>query len=73
MKKPTDFDLDLHTTSLLIASIYRRAYAAGSTNIAILDDILTAYRSLRRHIGTTDEGPRFGATAAHRAMNGDID
>jgi hypothetical protein len=69
MKKPNLLDLALHEASLAIAKAYVGAYNTPSTDITTLDDIMEAFRNVRRHI--TKDGNRFGSHVAHKAMQGE--
>lgn len=74
---PSQLDISLHALSLQIAAVYHIAAAPDAPATAesednILDDIIIAYRSIRRHINKGANGKRFGHDAAHRMMQGDI-
>ena len=71
MKNPTLLDLVLHDTSLAIAKAYVGAYNNPGTDITVLDDLMTAFRNVRRHISKDADGNRYGSNVAHRAMQGE--
>lgn len=60
---PTLRDLTLHNLSLQIADAYRGIYNE-STDSDMLNDLLNAYRNVRRHISVMADGKRYGATKA---------
>lgn len=72
MKKPNLLDLALHEASLAIARAYVGAYNTSNTDITVLDDLLIAFRNVRRHITKCENGTRYGAHAAHKAMQGEV-
>jgi hypothetical protein len=59
-------DAHLHKISLDIAQAFKDHWHAGEK--AIANELLTAYRNIRRHIGKADNGKRHGSDEAHRAM-----
>lgn len=79
MNNPTNKDRLLHALSLQIAATY---HAIGGEAPSLehymleedmYDDLITAYRCVRRHIAKIEEdGKRFGACSAHRMMHGEI-
>ena len=71
MKKPNLLDLALHEASLAIAKAYVGAYNTPSTDITVLDDIMEAFRNVRRHITKDEDDNRFGSHVAHKAMQGE--
>jgi hypothetical protein len=71
MKNPTLLDLVLHDTSLAIAKAYVGAYNNPGTDITVLDDLMVAFRNVRRHISKDENGSRYGSNVAHRAMQGE--
>lgn len=71
MNKPNLLDFALHGASLAIAKAYVGAYNNPDTDICVLDDLLTAFRNVRRHITKGEDGTRYGAQAAHKAMQGE--
>ena len=71
MSKPNLLDLALHDASLAIARAYVGAYNTNTTDITVLDDLMVAFRNVRRHISKNEDGNRYGAHAAHRAMQGE--
>lgn len=71
MKNPTLLDLVLHDTSLAIAKAYVGAYNNPNTDITILDDLMIAFRNVRRHITKDGDGNRYGSNVAHKAMQGE--
>jgi hypothetical protein len=66
----------LHALSLQIAATYHTLNRISLPFIALddeaLQDIILAYRSIRRHIGKDKDGKRHGANEAHRMMQGGI-
>ena len=58
-------DNHLHDISLEIAKAYKDYYARGETQIA--NELLTAYRNIRRHINKDAEGKRYGSRIAYEA------
>lgn len=71
MSKPNLLDLALHDASLAIARAYVGAYNTHTTDITVLDDLMVAFRNVRRHISKGEDGNRYGAHAAHKAMQGE--
>ncbi len=71
MKSPTLLDIALHDASLSIAKAYVGAYNNSTTDITVLDDLMTAFRNVRRHINKDADGNRYGSNVAHRAMQGE--
>lgn len=75
--QPSQLDITLHALSLQIAAVYRMA-KGNPDNMPLfdledrLDDIILAYRSIRRHISKMDNGKRYGSNDAHRMMQGGI-
>lgn len=71
--RPTVRDLQLHALSLQVAAMYRSIHIeSNGTNIQALDDLLAAYRSIRRHISYENDDCRYGSHAAFLAMQGQI-
>lgn len=68
---PSQLDITLHALSLQIAAAYHLA-TSGPFNEDLPDDIITAYRSIRRHITKGPDGKRYGAESAHKMMQGGI-
>lgn len=68
---PTLYDQLLHVLSLQIAATYHQMILSRLEDEA-LQDIILAYRSIRRHIGKDKDGKRFGANDAHRIMQGGV-
>jgi len=68
MKPTLLLEHHLHLTSLSIARAFREAYSAGNQPLA--DDLLTAYRCVRRHISVGVTGKRKGSVDAHAVMMG---
>ena len=71
MNRPNLLDLALHGASLEIAKAYVGAYNNPNTDICVLDDLMEAFRNVRRHISKGEDGNRYGARAAHKAMQGE--
>ncbi len=71
MLPPSQSDITLHALSLQIAAAYTQLDMAAMDDEA-LQDIILAYRSIRRHISKSDDGKRYGANDAHRMMQGGI-
>lgn len=69
--KPTLSDQILHALSLQIAVAYHQLNATAMDDES-LQDIILAYRSIRRHISKGKDEKRFGAEAAHKMMQGGI-
>ena len=69
--KPTLSDRILHALSLQIAVAYTQLDMAAMDDEA-LQDIILAYRSIRRHISKGKDEKRYGAEAAHKMMQGGI-
>lgn len=63
----------LHAMSLKLAEIWREGYANRNK---ITDDqwdaVMEAYIHVRRAITKGENGKRFGARAAYKAMQGDV-
>ena len=59
-------DNHLHDISLEIAKAYKEYYAKGELQIA--NELLTAYRNIRRHINKDAEGKRYGSRIAYETM-----
>ena len=62
----TLMDNHLHDISLEIAKAYKEYYAKGEMQIA--NELLTAYRNIRRHISKAENGKRHGSRIAYEAM-----
>ena len=62
----TLMDNHLHDISLEIAKAYKEYYAKGDMQIA--NELLTAYRNIRRHISKAENGKRHGSRIAYEAM-----
>lgn len=62
----TLMDNHLHDISLEIAKAYKEYYANGDMQIA--NELLTAYRNIRRHISKAENGKRHGSRIAYEAM-----
>lgn len=45
---------------------FKEYYAKGDMDTA--NQLLTAYRNIRRHISKGEDGKRYGAQEAHEAM-----
>lgn len=58
-------DNHLHDISLEIAKAYKEYYAKGEMQIA--NELLTAYRNIRRHINKGADGKRYGSKEAYKA------
>jgi hypothetical protein len=71
MKTPSKNDLMLHALSLQIAAAWHHLNAELGSSIEC-DDLLAAFRSVRRPIQLDDDGKRFGARIAYQAMQGNI-
>lgn len=61
----TLMDNHLHRISLDIAIAYKEYYAKGDMQIA--NELLTAYRNIRRHINKGEDGKRYGSRIAYDA------
>ena len=61
----TLMDNHLHDISLEIAKAYKEYYAKGDMQIA--NELLTAYRNIRRHISKGEDGKRYGSRIAYDA------
>jgi hypothetical protein len=72
--QPSQPDMILHALSLQIAATYHslNRISLPSMDDEALQDIILAYRSIRRHIGKGKDGKRFGSNEAHRMMQGRI-
>jgi hypothetical protein len=71
--RPTVRDLQLHALSLQVAAMYRSIHIeSNGTESQALDDLLAAYRSIRRHINYENDDCRYGSHAAFLAMQGQI-
>jgi hypothetical protein len=74
---PNRYDMLLHSLSLQIAAVYHNTHevhenAGFEERGEMHDDIITAYRCIRRHIRKGEDGKRFGAAEAHKMMQGEI-
>jgi hypothetical protein len=71
---PTLADMALHLASIAIANAYTTVYAINPQTNAIDDnlgqDMILAYRNVRRHINKGPDGKRYGHDAAYKAMQG---
>ena len=64
---------DLHVMSLKLAEIWREGYANRShLSNEQWDAVMEAYIHVRRAITKGEDGKRFGAKAAYKAMQGDL-
>lgn len=74
MNKPTQNDLRAHALSLEIAALYRTVHESRrptGEDDDICDDLLMAFRCVRRGIGTDpNTGKRWGSHSAYLAMQG---
>jgi len=75
MFHPTVHDLTLHALSLQIAAAYHSTYEMRQRMTQeeakeMADDLITAYRSIRRYIAKASDGKRHGAAQAHAMMQG---
>lgn len=71
--RPSNRDLRLHSLSLQVAAAYRELYEAtlqDHGNLEAANELLDAFRAVRRPIGIGPDGKRWGHEAAHRAMQG---
>jgi len=59
-------DSHLHKISLDIAIAFKEYYAKGDMQIA--NELLTAYRNIRRHINKGEDGKRYGSRIAYETM-----
>lgn len=72
--RPSIRDLQLHALSLQVAAMYRSIHIeSNGTESQALDDLLTAFRSIRRHISYENDDCRYGSHAAYLAMQGQIE
>ena len=63
---------DLHVMSLKLAEIWREGYAnRADLTIEQWDAVMEAYIHVRRAITKGEDGRRFGARAAYKAMCGE--
>lgn len=63
---------DLHVMSLILARIWREGYAnRGDLSNEQWDAVMEAYIHVRRAITKDENGKRFGARAAYKAMQGE--
>jgi len=70
-KLPSDSDRRLHALSLMVAAEYQAEHRSGPIrNDNKCEDLLMAFRCIRRHINAVDDGCRFGAHSAYLAMQG---
>ena len=64
---------DLHVMSLKLAEIWREGYANRShLSNEQWEAVMEAYIHVRRAITKGEDGKRFGARAAYKAMQGDL-
>ena len=64
---------DLHVMSLKLAEIWRDGYANRShLSNDQWEAVMEAYIHVRRAITKGEDGKRFGARAAYKAMQGDL-
>ena len=61
----TLMDNHLHDISLEIAKAYKEYYSKGELQIA--NELLTAYRNIRRHINKGEDGKRYGSRIAYES------
>lgn len=77
MNKPNVVDMMLHSISLQIVACYK-AVEQETTLTTIeaendpLDDLVMAFRCVRRHISVGEDGKRFGSRAAFNALKDSI-
>jgi len=69
---PSNTDQILHSLSLRIAAAYHSIKVESVGEDPMLHDILDAFRSIRRGITRDENGKRWGASAAYKAMQGEI-
>jgi hypothetical protein len=65
-KLSIDMDKFLHNISLDICEAFKHYYNNNEPQIA--EELLTAYRNIRRHIAKDANGYRYGSKEAHKAM-----
>ena len=65
-KLSIDMDKFLHNISLDICEAFKHYY--NNNDMQIANELLTAYRNIRRHIAKDSNGKRYGANMAHKAM-----
>lgn len=73
--RPSNRDLRLHALSLQVATAYRELYEAtleDHGNLEAANELLDAFRAVRRPIGIGPDGKRWGHHAASRAMQGNV-
>jgi hypothetical protein len=69
--RPSNLDLRLHALSLQVAAIYREFHEMPTRNDTVCEDLLTAFRNIRRGISVDPcTGKRWGSNAAYCAMQG---
>lgn len=61
-----DMDKFLHNISLDISEAFKHYYHNNDMQIA--NELLTAYRNIRRHIAKGSDGKRYGSQQAHKSM-----
>ena len=66
MKPSIPMDTFLHSISLDICVAFKHYYEHNEMQIA--NELLTAYRNIRRHISKGEDGKRHGARQAYDAM-----
>lgn len=69
---PTKNDLKLHAISLMIADVFNEAYNDQDTeDSSMSEDLLMAFRCVRRHITKGQDGKRYGSSEAFQMMKGE--
>ena len=67
---PSDSDRRLHALSLMVAAEYRALHQNENRNDVACDDMLMAFRCIRRHMNKDDKGKTLGSHSAYLAMQG---
>jgi hypothetical protein len=75
--RPSQLDLRLHAASMVVGQLYSEAYYTASQtgatkDLVIADDLLIAFRCIRRHISLNSQGNRWGHASAHAICKGEI-
>ena len=70
LKFPSDDDRRKHALSLMVAAEYRVEHQKENRDDEACDDMLMAFRCIRRHMEKNENGKTFGSHSAYLAMQG---
>ncbi len=72
--RPSVLDMQLHALSLQVAALYRELHIGNyPERVDCKNDLLEAYRHIRRGIAFENDSFRWGSHSAYQAMQGMIE